>query len=128
MNVRPKERKERVVLYYKMVKPKITPVVHPGTVDCRLCSLKHCRQTLEHRMVLRPRRLKTSSMSRFGPMYSMFILPEDKRDIGRGNWKRSFWCHLDLMQSSTRAIKPVATIALRSLSQKHRSKPTLGNG
>ena len=41
----------------------------------------------------------------------MFIFLDDI--VGTGNWKRSFLCHLFLMQSSTNAMSPVATTALK---------------
>lgn len=73
----------------------------------------NCRGNVDCRVAVNPRRLKTSSMSRLGPTYSMFICSGDFINAGRFIWKPFFWCQRALMQSSTRAIRPVATMALK---------------
>jgi hypothetical protein len=60
------------------------------------------------------RRLKTSSISRLGPTYSMLSL-EDMFGRGTASLKRSLRCQRFLMVSSTRTINPVDTMALLML-------------
>ena len=72
-----------------------------------------CRKGVECRVAVVPRRLNTSSTRRLGPTNSMFILSGDFVSMGNLDCAPlPFGCHLLLMQSSTRAIRPVATITL----------------
>ena len=73
-----------------------------------------CRKGVGCRVAVCPRRLNTSSIKRFGPTYSMFILSADF--IGTGKVKLFLWCQRLLMQSSTSAVIPVATITLKKVS------------
>ena len=53
-------------------------------------------------------------MSFFGLTYSVLTALDDVNGFGMDREKRSFRCHLFLMQSSTKAIKPVDMITLYS--------------
>lgn len=53
-------------------------------------------------------RLKTSSIKRFGPTYSIFIFKCVVIGSGMLSWTTFFARYLRLMQSSTRAMRPVA--------------------
>jgi hypothetical protein len=57
-------------------------------------------------------RLNISSISRLGPMYSMFILKLAFRIKGMCNCVLCFEWKRRLMQSSTSAMRPVATTML----------------
>ena len=57
-------------------------------------------------------RLKTSSMSLFGPTYSMFIFKWAVIGSGIFSWTTFFARYLRLIQSSTRVINPVAIMTL----------------
>ena len=57
-------------------------------------------------------RLNISSMRRLGPMYSMFILKLVLRIRGMCNCVLCFEWKRRLMQSSTSAMRPVATTML----------------
>ena len=70
------------------------------------------RRNVEGSFLGRAFRWNTSSMSRLGPMYSMFILKLALRMSGMCNCVLCFEWKRRLMQSSTRAMRPVATTTL----------------
>lgn len=77
-----------------------------------------CREGVRRWALGSSQRWKTSSIRRFGPTYSAFILFGLIASTGMAIWRQLFWCQRLLMQSSTRAIKPEATIALRSVNKR----------
>lgn len=71
-----------------------------------------CRKSVGRRVTVVPRRWKISSMSCLGPTYSMFIMRGDFINAGTLICALFFWWNLLLIESSTNAMRPVATITL----------------